>query len=69
VAASVGLVVPTYNAAVLVVSWTIAAVVTSDDVPADRSAPRLSVFNRGEDGRWQLAAHANFSAPEPPSDS
>jgi hypothetical protein len=69
VEASVGQVVPTFNDDVLVVSWTIEAVVTIDDVTADRSAPRLSVFNRGEDGRWQLAAHANFSAPEPPSDS
>jgi hypothetical protein len=52
---------------VLVVSWVIDAVVTIDDVTADRSAPRLSVFHEGEDGRWRRTAHANLSVVEVPA--
>jgi len=69
VEARIGDVVATGSDGILVVSWTIDAVVTIDDVTADRSAPRLSVFHQGEDGRWRLAAHANFSALEPPADT
>lgn len=69
VVASIDDVVATQDRGVLVVSWTIEATITIDGVTSDRSAPRLSVFHEGEDGRWQLAAHANFSTAEPVSES
>jgi Domain of unknown function (DUF4440) len=69
VEASISDVSTTGQDGVLVVSWTIQADITIDGVTTDRSAPRLSIFHLGDDGRWRLAAHANFSAPEPASDS
>ncbi len=69
VQASISDVSATGQDGIVVVSWTIQAEITIDGVTTDRSAPRLSVFHLGDDGRWRLAAHANFSAPEPTSES
>lgn len=47
---------------VLVVSYTLAVDEVIDGVAIKSIRSRLSVFHLGEDGRWRIAAHANFGA-------
>lgn len=49
---------------VLVLSYILGVDEVLDGVETATVAPRLSVFHLGEDGRWRLAAHANFGALE-----
>lgn len=62
--ATVTNVAATQDGDVLVVSWSIEGVITIDGTTSASAAPRLSVFHRGDDGTWRLAAHANFIPPE-----
>jgi hypothetical protein len=47
---------------VLVVSYVLSVDEVLDGVETVTVAPRLSVFHQGDDGDWQIAAHANFGA-------
>mgnify|MGYP001817205181 FL=1 len=51
---------------VLVISYTLSVDEVLDGVETVTVAPRLSVFHLGDDGEWQIAAHANFGALENP---
>jgi ketosteroid isomerase-like protein len=54
--------VATENDGVLVASYTLAVDEVIDGESVKTVRPRLSVFHRGDDGRWRIAAHANFGA-------
>ena len=56
----------TVNGDVLVASYVLSVDEELDGVETVTVAPRLSVFHLADDGRWQIAAHANFGALEAP---
>jgi ketosteroid isomerase-like protein len=56
-------VVATADGDVMVVRYLLVISETIDGEPVTRQAPRLTVF-RQQDGRWLVAAHANFATPE-----
>ena len=54
--------VATEDAGVLVASYTLEVDEVIDGEAVRSVRPRLSVFHLGDDGRWRIAAHANFGA-------
>jgi len=52
--------VATESDGVLVASYTLAVDEVIDGEAIKTVRPRLSVFHLGDDGRWRIAAHANF---------
>ncbi|MEL7216161.1 MAG: nuclear transport factor 2 family protein [Pseudomonadota bacterium] len=48
----------------LVLRYTLQVDEVIDGSAVTRRAPRLTVFERAENGQWQAVAHANFAVPE-----